>query len=71
MSDLWMLINSFHIEIECKTGSSQLSKSQKNWRDMILKTGHYFIEARNIPETILQIENIIKGRESERNNKCN
>lgn len=61
MSDLWMLIDSFHIEIECKTGSGQLSKAQKNWRDTVLKTGHHFIEARNIQETILKIENIING----------
>lgn len=60
-----MLINSFHIEIECKTGSGKLSQAQKNWRDMILKTGHHFIDARSLEQATAEIKNILNGGKTE------
>jgi hypothetical protein len=62
MSDLWILINGFHIEIEVKTGTGQLSKPQKAWRNTVLKTGHHFIEARSVEQTIKEIGEIISGK---------
>jgi len=45
-----------HIEIEVKTGNSQLRKEQINFSNMIRKHGGIFIEARYLDDVIKGIE---------------
>lgn len=41
--------------IECKTGTGRLSAAQKRWRDMLIKFGGLYIEARSIDQVLDEI----------------
>lgn len=40
------------LEIECKTGTGKLRESQMAFRDMIVRHGGVYIEARDVPTTV-------------------
>lgn len=46
----------FRLAIEVKTGSGKLSKEQIRWRDMIIKFGGIYIEARSVEQALLDFE---------------
>lgn len=48
------------IEIECKVGKDFLKPEQINFRKMIESLGGIYIVARNIDETVDEINNLIK-----------
>ena len=44
------------LAIEVKTGSGRLSKDQVRWRDMFLKQGGIYIEARDVEQSLKYFE---------------
>lgn len=43
------------IEIECKTGGGTLSKNQKKFRDMVVRFGGIYIQARNVEQVLTDL----------------
>ncbi len=43
------------LEIECKTGGGKLSKDQKNYRDMIVRFGGIYIQARSVEQVLTEL----------------
>jgi len=44
------------LAIEIKTGAGKLTGDQKKWRDMIIKFGGVFIEARSVEQCLKELE---------------
>ena len=51
-ADLYGWVGSRHIEIEVKTGSGALRAEQKAWKEMCLRFGVLYIEARSVEDVI-------------------
>lgn len=51
-----ILLGGRRIGIEVKTGRGQLSEKQIRWRDMLIKFGALYVEARSVDDVLTAIE---------------